>query len=570
MHTVLVGFDNGTKDYLGRREANQKGKNNLAKSLINKWERMKRIRQKTESLRWEACAYVQHRMDEFSIGKSPVRAVKLYNTSGIEAFETFVNGYHGNLISPAMRWFSLILFGENYEDVDTIHGANDFLELCETRMYGEFNKSNFYPMDKLATKDAAVQGTSAEFIIDDVERGQCIYDALPPWDFWIDSNSRGRIDTIFYRYDLTAEQAQERFGDKIPEEIALDIEQDNGDSEHEFLLAIYPRKSVRDDKGKILISTNKPFAAVTYSKSGDCVIDESGYDDFPVAVHIWEPDGTSVYGKGLVMKYLAELKRLNAMCKDELIAVQKTGRPPWIIHESQKGRFSPDPDARNYIGNMENMPRILQTVQDVGWVSNEIVELEGKIKKLFFNDLFNYLMQQNKVLTATQVQAIKNEELVLLSSILGTTQFLKINPIVKRTFTIMVKGKRLPQPPKELLRIKDALMKIELDGPLARNVKAYTMQDGLTSSLEILQTLQAMQLQNTFDNVDMDKFARRILTGAGLPQDVLREIADRERIRVQKQQMIEQQMQMQQAQAASEVARNMGGQGNLNNAQGAN
>ena len=134
MQTVLVGYDNGTHDYLGRREPLQKGKDNLAKSILRKWERMKRIRQKTESLRWEACAYVQHRMDEFSIGKSPVKAVKLYNTAGIEAFDKFVNGYHGNLISPAMRWFSLVLFGENYEDPDTIHGANDFLQMCEKQI----------------------------------------------------------------------------------------------------------------------------------------------------------------------------------------------------------------------------------------------------------------------------------------------------------------------------------------------------------------------------------------------------------------------------------------------------
>ena len=59
----------------------------------------------------------------------------------------------------------------------------------------------------------------------------------------------------------------------------------------------------------MFISTEKPYAAVTYYPTDDCIVEESGYDEFPVAVHVFEPDGTSVYGKGLVMKYITELKR---------------------------------------------------------------------------------------------------------------------------------------------------------------------------------------------------------------------------------------------------------------------
>lgn len=425
-------------------------------------------------------------------------------------------------------------------------------------------------MDKLATKDAAVQGTSAEFILDDVERGICIYDTLPPWDFWIDNNSKGQVDTLFYRYYLTAEQAEERFGDKLPYEIKRDLENGNADAEHEFLLAIYPRRTLRDDRGKILPASKKPFAAVTYCSTADAVIDESGYDTFPVAVHIWEPGGDSVYGIGIVMRYIAELKRLNSMSKESLVGIQKLTSPAMAVPEMLKGRFSSNPGAVNYIGNTENIPKVIQTVQDVGWVSQEIRELEDKIKRLFFNNLFNYLMQQDKVLTATQVQAIKSEELVLLSSILGTTQYMKITPIVKRTLNIMAKGGRIPPPPKELVRKKNGLMKIELNGPLARSLKAYTMQDGLTTSLELLQQLKALQLEHTFDNVKLDDYVRKLFVGAGMPQSLIEELVTRDKKRQQKQQMIAQQQQMEQAQKQSEIVRNLGGRGNMNNAGGMN
>lgn len=572
MNTVLVGFDDGTKSYLGRKEAPKKqGKDELAEAIVRNWERMKYERQKTEAARWEACAYVKHRQNEFSVENSPVKPVKIYNTAGIDAFETFVNGYHGNLISPSLRWFKFTFIGENYEDSDTFYGANDYLELCENLILAEFNKSTFYPMDKLATRDAAVQGTSAEWIIDDVEHGICVYDVIPPWDFWIKKSHNGRIDTLYYQYKLTAQEAKERFGDKIPKEIARDIENNNADAEHMFLLAVYPRKSLLSKRGIPLVATSKPFAAMTYCVTSDTVIDKSGFDEFPFAVHIWEQDGTSVYGKGLVMKFIEELKRLNAMSREELIAIQKVANPPMTVPENMKGRFSTDPGARNYTNNArENRPEIMHTVQDVGWLSNEIKELEEKIKSLFFNDLFNYLMRQDKVLTATQVQAIKNEELSLLSSILGTTQYMKINPLVKRTMKIMSRAGRLPKPPKELVRTRNPLLKIELDGPLAKNVKVFAMQNGLQAGLEWITAFKQLQLDTPLDNLNMDDFFRKAMVAAGVPHTSIMELRDRDMMRQQKQQMMQQQMEMEQLQQASEIQRNLGGQGNLNNAQGVN
>lgn len=572
MNTVVVGFDDGTKSYLGRNEKPEKqGNDKLAEAIVRNWERMKVERKKTETARWEACAYMKHRQNEFSSEESPVIPVKIYNSSGIEAFEVFVNGYHGNLISSSLRWFKLTFTGENYEDSDTFYGANDYLELCETKILEEFNKSEFYGMDKLATRDAAVQGTSAEWIIDDVEHGVCIYDVIPPWDFWIAKNHNGRIDTLYYQYKLTAQQAQDRFGDKIPKEIKDDLETDNANAEHVFLLAIYPRKSMLSPKGVPLVSTSKPFAAVTYCKTSDTTIDESGYDEFPLAVHVWERDGTSVYGKGLVMRYIEELKRLNALEREHIIAVQKLGNPPMTVPENMKGRFSTDPGARNYTNNArDNRPEILQTVQDVGWLSQEIGQLEEKIKSLFYNDLFNYLMRQDKVLTATQVQAIKNEELSLLSSVLGTTQYMKINPIVKRTFKIMSRAGRLPKPPKEMVRVKNPLMRVELDGPLAKSVKVFAMQNGLQAGLEWITAFKQLQLDSTLDNLEMDDFFRKAMFAAGVPHTSIRELRDRDAMRQQKEQLMQQQMQMEQLQQASEIQRNLGGQSNLNNAQGVN
>lgn len=572
MKTSLIGFDDGTKNYLGRKlQEDNQGESELAKHIIRNWERMKVERKKTEKSRWEACSYVKHRQNEFSVEDSPVKDISLYNSAGINAFETFVNGYHGNLISPTLRWFKLTFTGDNYEDSDTMYGANDYLEVCENQMFAEFNKSSFYPMDKLATRDAAVQGTSAEFIIDDVSLGMAIFDVIPPWDFWIYKGASGQVDTLYYRYKLSAQSARDRFKENTPKPVTEDIEADNADAMHTFLLAVYPRKNMLNPKGLPVISTQKRFAAVTICVTDNSLVEESGFDDFPFAVHVWEQDGTSVYGKGLVMKYIEELKMLNAISREEVIAAQKQVNPPMTIPENLKGRFSTDPGARNYTNNaMDNRPQMLQTVQDIGWVSNKIKDMEAKIERLFYNNLFNYLMRQDKVLTATQVQAIKNEELALLSSVLGSTQHMKINPIVKRTFRIMSRAGRLPKPPKELVRLKNPLLRVELDGPLAQNIKVFAMQSGLQAGLEWIERFKMLQLDDVFDNVDIDEFFRKALEAAGVPPTAIHEIQDRDMIRQQKAMLLQQQMQMEQMQQASEIQRNLGGLSNINNPEGVN
>lgn len=572
MKTRVIGLDDGTKSYLGRKDKPEiSPKEELAKNILRNWERMKTVRRKTEALRWEACAYVKHRQAEFSTEDSPIKPVNLYNSSGVAAFEVFVDGYHGNLISPSIRWFKLTFIGDNFENADEIYGAMDYLELCENQMFAEFNKSSFYPADKLATRDAAVQGTSAELILDDVVHGMSIFDVLPPWDFWIEKNHLGRIDTLYYQYKLTAQESKERFGDKIPREIEEDLKSDNAKNLHTFVLAVYPRRKMLNRTGKPMISTSKDFAAVTLCLSSQTIIDESGYDDFPFAVHVWEPDGTGPYGKGIVMKYIEELKMLNAMSREEIIGTQKMTNPPMSVPENMKGRFSTDPGARNYTNNpRENRPEIMQTVQDIAWVNRKIVDLENKIRKLFYNDLFNYLMQQDKVLTATQVRAIKNEELVLLSSVLGSTQHMKINPIVKRTFRIMSRAGRLPKPPQELIRLKNPLLRVELDGPLARNINSLEMETGLQGGLEWTMRMKELGFEDALDNLDVDKFFRMALTASGTPQTAIHELADRDVIRQQRMQLMQQQMQMQQLEQASEIQRNLGGRANINNPEGQN
>lgn len=571
MRQNLVGLDDGTKRYLGRNEELQDAPNDkLAKAFLKRWNILKQARMKSEKLRWEACAYVNHRTDEYTNGLSPIPHIKLFNATGIEAFDEFVNGFMGNLISPSIRWFNLLFEGPNFESSDEFYGANDYMELILKNTYKELNASNFYPTDKLASRDCIAQGISAEFIMDDPETGQCVYDTIAPWEFWVDMNHLGIVDTIFYRFDLTSDQAYEKYGENTPEKIMADIRGGKGETLNEFCMGIYPRKGMRDRRGKILLSTSKPYASVTYCSRDNTIVEESGFDTFPVAVHIWEPNGNSCYGTSPVIKIIDEFKRLNKMSEKELVAIDKSVDPAIAAPMNLKGRLNLDPGSRTYMTDMASIPKPIQSTIDMSWAENKIKDQESKLKKLMYNDLFTYLMQQDKVLTATQATMIKNESLVLLSSVFGTTQCMKIDPIIKRTIYLLARNGRIPPPPKELMRVKNPLLKIELDGPLARNIKTYTMQDGLNASMERMQMLQQMNQEDALDNIDMDEFTRLTMIASGLPHSALKEKADVAEQRKLKAQLMQQQLEMNQEVQVSEINRNNGGRSNNNNSMGEN
>ena len=130
MNTVIVGLDNGSKDYLGRREPVKKqGDDPLAKAIASKWSFLKTIRQRDEVLRWEACACMQHRMSEFSDANSPVKLVKIQNTMDVLSFDTIIKFYLGTLLYlPCIRgmrfedvtaaiYEPMLTFGENNHEI---------------------------------------------------------------------------------------------------------------------------------------------------------------------------------------------------------------------------------------------------------------------------------------------------------------------------------------------------------------------------------------------------------------------------------------------------------------------
>ena len=514
---------------------------------------------KTEKARFEAdmketCSYLRHRTKD---PHSPVTEIPIYNTAPIDAINTCVHGVAGYLLSPSIRWFKYIVHGKNFEKGDQLTGAEDWLEDVTDIQYMLYGNSRFYANTQEALKDSMITGTSYEMITDRLaDQKKIIFEVYSPFECYIAENSSGDVDTFFREYTMTAKQAYDRFGEKLPAEVKRFLEElENPYTECTFVHAIYPRKEYQPG---IAAATSKKFASVHYSSIGDTIIDESGFDEFPLAIHRWRKVSGTAYGVGLAMDYLPEIKRVNNLQKQYDIGVQFQASPMLQAPEVLRNRYVYRPGAVNYAPANAGKPEVVSNQLNIQYLGAQITELEQKLQRLMYADLFNVLMRQERQRTAYEVEELKGEGLILLSAIIGNMQNEKLVPLVLRTFHILYKTGLLPQPPEELVKASNnGQIDIELDGPLAQRMKAYHKTNGLEQGLAAISA--GLQIfPNSIVNFDGDEYLRELATAKGVPQSIIRELPEVRKIQAEQARQQQEAARQQQMMAQSEMLKNMG------------
>lgn len=528
----------------------------LKRFITTKLEQMKARRALVDQ-RWiKCCQFVSHRTSDID-GRVPERP--LFSGIPKDALAVTQRGFAGYLLSPNLRWFRYRTKGRRFEKSDTLYGANDWLEEVEDIQYTIYSNSRFYATSYEAIEDVLTIGTSYEMVTDDMENGRIVYDCYSPFECYIAEDGQRRVDTFFREYTLTADEAYSKWGDELPSEIVQKVKGNQGSVRCSFVHAIFPRHYAEVADVRIPASGSKPYASVHYCVSVSKVFRTSGYDDFPLAVHRFHLVPGSPYGESLVSKNLELVMENDNIHRKYSTAVAKQVDPPMIVPPSLQGRANLNAGAILYADvNSDGKPISVQTSIDITALAKEKADSDQMVYRVFFADLFNILMRQERERTAYEVSELKGESLILLSQLIGNMQEEKLNPLILRTLAIMVRNGLVPEAPDELKEAwREGRVNVELEGPLIQTMKQYHQTSGLTQGLSWMSSW-AQIFPQSIVNVDGDEGMRQGLTSYGFPQSIIREQADVRKIKEQ-QAMAERQAQMQQnALAQSQVYRNMG------------
>ena len=512
----------------------------LTKNLLSRYERLEGQRQNWETHWQEVADYMQPRKADVIKKRSrgDKRMEQVFDSSPIQAVELLAASLHGMLTNPSTPWFTLRF---KDEDIDNEDEAKLWLESSTDAMYTAFNRSNFQQEIFELYHDLITFGTAAMFIEEDND-DIIKFSTRHINEVFIAENDKGRIDTIYRRFNISARAAMQKFGESVSADVQGKAKKNPYD-EVEILHAVYPRSEFNPNKKD---KANMPFESVYMEYKNGNELSVGGFKEFPFVVPRYLKASNEIYGRSPAMTALPDVKMLNEMAKTTIKAAQKQVDPPLLVPDD--GFLLPVrtvPGGLNFYrsGTRDRIePLNIGANNPLGL--NMEQQRRDSIRAVFYvNQL---MMQQGPQMTATEVIQRNEEKMRLLGPVLGRLQSELLKPLIDRVFAILLRNNMLPQAP-EFLSGRD--IEIEYVSPLAKAQKSTELQS-IMRAVEILGSLA--NVAPVFDYVNFDNLVKHLADIVGVPQKILK---SQSQVNAERQQAQQQQQEMQQMQQLQQVAK---------------
>ena len=519
-------------------------KTDLTKNLFKRFDKLKSQRQNWEAHWQEVADYMMPRKADVTKtrSKGDKRTELIFDSSPLQALELLAASLHGMLTNPSTPWFAL-RFKE--EDMDGEDEAKEWLESATDVMYTAFNRSNFQQEIFELYHDLITFGTAAMFIDED-EEDLLKFSTRHINEMYIAENDKGRIDTIFRKFKLSARSAYQKFGDKASANILMKNQKDPYE-EVEILHAVYPRSDFNPKKQD---KSNMPYASVYMDYASGDELSVSGYKEFPFVVPRYLKASHEIYGRSPAMTALPDVKMLNEMSKTTIKAAQKQVDPPLLVPDD--GFILPVRTVPGGLNFYRSGTRDRIEPLNIGANNPLGLNMEEQRRNAIRNAFYvnQLMMQQGPQMTATEVIQRNEEKMRLLGPVLGRLQSELLKPLIDRAFNILLRKNQF-RPAPDFLAGKD--IEIEYVSPLAKAQKSTELQS-IMRAIEIMGSLA--NVAPVFDHINMDKLVRHLADIVGVPQKILK---PQSQLNAERQQKEQQQQQMKQMQQLQQVAQ-AGGQ----------
>ena len=515
-------------------------KTDLTKGLLSRFDRLQGQRENWETHWQEVADYMQPRKADVTKrrARGDKRMEQVFDSSPIQAVELLTASLHGMLTNPSTPWFTLRFKDEEIENDDE---AKLWLESSTDAMYTAFNRSNFQQEIFELYHDLITFGTAAMFIEED-DDDIIKFSTRHINEVFIAENDKGRIDTIYRKFKISARAAIQKFGETVSADVQTKAKKDPYE-EIEILHAVYPRTDFNPKKKD---KANMPFESVYMEYKNGNELSVGGFREFPFVVPRYLKASNEIYGRSPAMTALPDVKMLNEMSKTTIKAAQKQVDPPLLVPDD--GFLLPVrtvPGGLNFYrsGTRDRIePLNIGANNPLGL--NMEQQRRDSIRAVFYvNQL---MMQQGPQMTATEVIQRNEEKMRLLGPVLGRLQSELLKPLIDRVFAVLLRNNMLPQAP-EFLSGRD--VEIEYVSPLAKAQKSTELQS-IMRAVEILGSLA--NVAPVFDYVNFDNLVKHLADIVGVPQKILK---TQSQVNAERQQQAQQQEQMQQMQQLQQVAK---------------
>ena len=429
-----------------------------------------------------------------------VRNQKIIDNTGTLAARTLASGLMAGLTSPSLPWFRLNLRNNALADQPDVQ---DWLDQVASRMMQVFARSNFYNSLATAYEELAVFGTAAMLILedpDDVIRAH----TLTAGEYFLAPSERQCVNTLYREFTQTIAQVVARFGLEACSASVQSLYA-SGQLDREIIIAhaIEPEDTPTDPGA---VWTLKPWRSVYWEvgSSYTQVLDVRGFHEFPACTPRWGLVGNDVYGRSPGMDALGDIRALQVEQKRKAQAIEKMVNPPMVADAALKNQpASLLPGGVTFVpggGAGVGFRPVYEVNPPLDGLVQDIQEVQGRINRAFYADLWLMISQLDDVRSAAEIAARREEKLVMLVPVLERLHAELLYPAIARTFAIMARNQMLPPLPQGLDWDEVA---VDYVSPMAQAQKAAAI-GGLERLLAFVGQVGAVA-PNVADNVNVDE-----------------------------------------------------------------
>jgi hypothetical protein len=482
------------------------------------------------------------------------RGRDVYDNTAMVAVDILASSIHSSLTSPALQWFDM-RFRDEKLNKDT--EAKRWLEQCSEILFQSLGDSNFNTEINETYLDLVTYGSS---ILTEEEAdtgdGDIAFSSVPIRECHFEADHRGNLYRLFRCLEWTPTQIMEKFGDKTPEDIKEKAKNPGSvDTREKVIFCVWKRTGAKGERDTVLAPNMRPFGShYILHRSAAPLSEEGGYYEMPAFFVRWKKASGSMWGFGPGTLALSDTMTLNQLIELVLKATEKVVDPATLATE------------RGILSDLDLGAGGLTVVRDVAGVKAyesgarfdvsalQVQDLRHKINRTFLVDQLE--LKESPAMTATEVNVRWEMMQRLLGPTLGRLQSDLLDPLVERTFFILMRSRKLPPPPQSV-RESGSAMDIEYVGPLARSQRIDRVASMERWVAQVGQLGQVMP--DILDLPNPDQVGRVSARLLGVPAEVIFSEAEVAARRRQRQAQQQEQMMLANANAAATAMQGVAG-----------
>jgi hypothetical protein len=452
---------------------------------------------------------------------SPINQ-RIIDNTGTIGLRVLASGMMSGMTNPTMQWFRLTL---DDSDLAEFYTVKVWLDEVGKRMRAVLAESNAYTSLHTLYEDIGAFGTGVMIVYEDFEDVLRCYNSCAG-EYYLANSQRMQVDTMYRMFVLTTRQTADMFGvENCSPTVQQAIKQSGAGLAREVAIAhgVEPNDKSTDYLPAL---RGKPFreAYWEWGSAQNKILRIRGFHENPVIAARWSIFANDAYGRGPGMDALGDIKQLQVMSKREAQAIDKMVNPPMGADVQLKNEpASLLPGGVTYMtmsGSQKPMFYPLYEVKpDLSQFEQSKKEVQNRIKVAFFQDLFQMWAQMEGVQPRNELEIIerKGEKLIQLGPVLERFENEALDPLLNRTYNIMMRAGILPPPPPEL---RGQHIKTEYVSMLAQAQKA-AMTTGLEQLAGFVGRIAA-QIPGAAENVDWDEVVQQYAEHTGVSPKVMR------------------------------------------------